>query len=156
MYREDVGLRVDAPLRPDHRQLLEQRLPAVLQAQVRHVRLSRWPHVSPSDKQGEERATDLVDLVARGPGEVPLLTEPVALDLHLEPALDDGVARELGQRALRQLIDLQVKGMLSTEANRLLVRHSRAPQRYTLLAEVPVKHEHVSTTLLLRSTGSPW
>ena len=35
-----IGTRVHSPFRPDHRQLLEQRLPAILQAQVRHVRLA--------------------------------------------------------------------------------------------------------------------
>jgi hypothetical protein len=47
--------------------------------------------------------TCLVDLIARGTGEVPLLTEPVALDLHLEATLDDRVASQLTKRALRKL-----------------------------------------------------
>ena len=51
--------------------------------------------------------TDPIDLIARGARQVPLLAEPVAFDLHLEPTLDDRVASKLRERALRKLVDLQ-------------------------------------------------
>jgi hypothetical protein len=47
-----------------------------------------------------------VDVVAGGAGQVPVLAEPVPLELHLEAALEDGVAGELGERALWELVDL--------------------------------------------------
>jgi hypothetical protein len=50
--------------------------------------------------------TYLVNLVACCAGQIPFLSEPVALDLHLESALDHRVARKLGEWALRQLVDL--------------------------------------------------
>ncbi len=50
--------------------------------------------------------THLVDIVARGAGEVPHLAEPVALDLHFEATLDDGVTSKLGERTLWKFVDL--------------------------------------------------
>ena len=70
-----------------------------------------WGHSSASDNceamhPGAIRCTYLVDVIARRPRKVPLLSEPVPLDFHLEATLDDRVARQLGKRALRKLIDL--------------------------------------------------
>jgi hypothetical protein len=39
--------------------------------------------------------TCLVNIIPRIPGEIPLLTQPVALDLHLKATLDDRIARQL-------------------------------------------------------------
>jgi hypothetical protein len=48
----------------------------------------------------------LVDVVARGAWEIPLMAQPATLNLHLKAALNDRVPRELGKRALRELVYL--------------------------------------------------
>lgn len=48
----------------------------------------------------------LVNVVAGGSGEVPLLAQPMTFDLHLEAALDNRISRELGQRTLREFVYL--------------------------------------------------
>jgi hypothetical protein len=55
----------------------------------------------------EQRHTCLVDIVPRSTREIPLLTKPVALDLHLKATLDDGIACQLTKRTLWKLEDMR-------------------------------------------------
>ena len=52
------------------------------------------------------QATNLVDVIPRSAGKIPLLTQPVSLDFHLEATLDHRVARKLSQRALWEFVNL--------------------------------------------------
>ena len=80
--------------------------------------------------------THAINVVPRSARIVPILAQPVSLDFHLETTLDDRVARELSQRALRELINLymcqqSIPTPLTDPFN------SREPPRCTLPTEVP-------------------
>jgi hypothetical protein len=49
-----------------------------------------------------------VDVVPARTGQIPMLTEPMSFELHLEAGLDDTVASELGEGRLRELVDLHL------------------------------------------------
>lgn len=51
--------------------------------------------------------TNFIDIVTRSTRKVPCLAQPVTFYFHLESTLDNRVASELRQRALREFIDLR-------------------------------------------------
>lgn len=87
----------------DHGQLFEQRLAAVLEPDVGNVGLRGGRR--PTARAAWEM-THLVDVISCCSGQVPLLTQPMPFDLHLEPALDHRVSGQLGEGALRELVNL--------------------------------------------------
>jgi hypothetical protein len=47
-----------------------------------------------------------MNIIPRRSREVPVFSEPVPFDLHLEPTLNHRIPGKFGERALRELVDL--------------------------------------------------
>jgi len=75
-----------------HRQFLGQGLMPIIKSDVWDVRL--------------------VDVIAGRPRHIPLLPYPMTLYLHLESTLYHGVTSQLGEGALRELVDVSSHAIL--------------------------------------------
>lgn len=89
---------------PDHGELLHEGLSAILQPEIRYICLNQI--VSHVYGRVSVEEVNLVDVVPSRTWQVPVLPKPMPLNLHLEPALEDRVPRELGEGTLREFVDL--------------------------------------------------